>query len=226
MILRCIALIASFTNILVFSSSTLKEQLYRWLLIISISNALYSGLLILTTIVCYRNGAALISAEFECDLISCNVLSVLFIIMAEYFTSCLAILNIFIEMYLTAQRICIITAKRVPIFKREYLKYVCSAFVATSFLIYSPLLLMNEVELVEHNHTYKHQNRDYHVAKTEFSKSKQGIMIVNSLNIFRIFLVCVALLGLNLTALIKYRIYFRRKFSLTETKSKFKSLYF
>jgi hypothetical protein len=174
--------------------------------------------------------ASLVATEIslDSDLASCYVTSLLFIIIVEYLTSCLAILNIFIEIFLTAQRICVLSAIRMSIFKKEYLNRVCSAFVAISLLIYTPVLFMNKIDPAVPSNQTKNSNyplSDYVVNKTEFGQTRLGIGILNALTIFRIVLVGCVLSGLNVVAIVKYRAYFSRKLSLINLKRKTPGIY-
>jgi hypothetical protein len=152
------------------------------------------------------------------NLNSSYALSVLSLLLSEYFTSCLALFNILIEIVITCQRIGLISrGNRIESRNRAWL--VCATLFAASLAIYTPVLFINEVDVVEtiSNQTTNLLERDYTYRKTEFGKSTSGYIVFKIIIIFRVTLVTVVLSIVNVIASVKFTSFFKRKHAIKKS---------
>jgi hypothetical protein len=131
--------------------------------------------------------------------------------MSEYATSALALANIILEIFLTAQRLALVT--RTPFFiKKVKVKTVCLSILAGSFLAHGPLLFINKIQSVRDSN----KTVDYQFAKNDFGKHNMGRATVIILTGTRIILVTIVLLVLSIISVIKFYQFYMQK---TEAKS-------
>jgi hypothetical protein len=133
-----------------------------------------------------------------------NILQFIFI--SEYATSALALANIITEIFITAQRLALVT--RTPFcIKKVKVKTVCLIILAGSFLAHGPLLFMNKIQSVrDFNKTV-----DYRLAKTDFGKHSMGRATVIILTGTRIILVTIVLFVLSIISVIKFHRFYKQK---------------
>jgi phosphatidylglycerophosphate synthase len=148
------------------------------------------------------------------DFKVCYVVYMLYIWLSDFLTSCLALLNIIIEIFVTVQRILLISTGALHNQTRPTHRplVVCATFFAISLAIYSPVLFMHKVRSEEtRNETTSSVRKDYFYERTEFGKSKGALFLVESITIVRFFLVIVVLTIVNIVASIIYAAYYKKK---------------
>jgi hypothetical protein len=216
MTFRCVAIFFSILNMSVLAHSKLKDTLYKFLLAMAVSDFLYSGLIFALSIfarLCYVG---------DVGPTGYFVFLVLYILISEFITSCLAFFNIKLEIFLTLQRIVIISNNTDSFLKTSKYKYVCSFLMAVTATLYTPMLYMNEITRMEfYDESSNATLVDYRLVKTEFSRGRFALNYVTSLNTTRIALVTLVFLVFNIAAIVKFRAYLMKKFYLKEITSKF-----
>ena len=221
--LRFLAFVVSFLNICVLMNHKLrkKDSLYRFLLIISIVDALYSA-----TILTLGSFARICYAEnpVYCSSSTYHKFLISYIILSEYITTALAFFNVILENFITLQRIIIIS--NLQFLRRVSVKVVCFVFLLISFIVYTPILWFNKIEKIEIINGTQTLLVDYKLTKTNFSQTTLAKTIVTSLSMTRLVLVTLFLLILNIIAIAKFRAYIKRKSDLTKCCCKFFFFFF
>jgi hypothetical protein len=220
--IKYMGVITSIINLLVFSQRIMRQKpMLQFFLAMSLSDVIYSlifAILIPISRACMwqkENN----SAE-DADLKVCYIASVLFIMLSDYLASCLALFNISIEIFVTCQRVIIVSRDLTANEKRQRLRpwAICLLIFIVSLTVYSPVLLMNKVQLVEiRNETTGAVRRDYSNEKNEFGRTSGGLFIIKLVTLFRMFLVTVVLTVVNIIASIKFTAFLKRKSALKET---------
>jgi hypothetical protein len=213
MALRLIAFLLSLLNTTVLASPRLKDNLYKYLMLISIADFLYSGSVFVMGVfarLCYAED------PIYCTSSVYHSFLVIYILLSEYVTSCLAFLNIVTENFITLQRIVLISNMQ-SFLRTVSFKRVCFGLSLTIFSIYVPVLFMSKIDTIEIKDPLNgHSKIDYRLNGTDFGRSPLAKSIVTTLNMIRIGLVTVVLLILNILAIIKFRQYLNRKQHLSK----------
>jgi hypothetical protein len=104
--------------------------------------------------------------------------------------------SILMEIYITFQRIFMISKSRKDPFMRKIrLKLVSSVILGASILMYTPVVFMQRVKHIEmRNETLNTVRHDYTVKKSEFGLTAQAVAVFNVLSVTRIILVFQVLL--------------------------------
>jgi hypothetical protein len=213
MAFRCVATLFSLLNICVLAHSKLKDKLFKFLLAMAVADFLYSGLIFALSELARLSYAGYVGPT------GYFIFLVLYILISEHITSCLAFFNIILEIFLTLQRIVIISNNIDSCIKKIKFEQVCSTLLTVTALIYAPMLFMNTIKRVE----IRNVNAsivEYRLVKTEFSRSGPALTYVIGLNITRIALVTTVLLIFNIIAIFKFRAYLMKKFYLKEISCK------
>jgi hypothetical protein len=231
--LRMAGILASLMNVLVLVNPKLKESLFRYLLVMAIVDMFYS-LMVFT--LGFMSSLCLPSTSEMCGPNLYLTFLVMFILMSDFLTSSLALMNILLEIFLTTQRMLMITNKKSAL-RNASVTRVCWTLFGVSLLLYFPFLFMNKIEPampvsgVFTNTTLKvniNQNRyNYRRVKSQFGDSEFAFWFTVTVNGIRIFLVVGVLFVLNCVAVFKFHSYFYRKYAIKERSCKiiqFKSL--
>jgi hypothetical protein len=208
---RYMAISFSLLNISVLLNKKLKESLYRFLLIMATVDTLY-GIFVLSIVwtECPKENPN------ECSPYLYLVHLILFIGVSEYLTSCLALFNILLEIFLTTQRIFLIS--NLQIYRNASVKRVCFALLFISLIFYSPVLFMNQITSLYSKNEHSSRVVNFKRVRTEFGKTEYIKWTLIGLNSTRVALVTIVLLILNIVAIIKFNQYFERKFQLNRKK--------
>jgi hypothetical protein len=213
--LRVASFLVSLLNVTVLANSKFKDSLYRYLLVIAIVDSLY------LCVILFLGVMKAMSLQSQCGPGFYYAFLVLFILLSDFLTSALALLNILLEIFLTLQRNVIISnretwLKNVPVSK------TCSVSFLISIGCYFPVLFMKKVELTEIRAVENNATPifDYRMVKSEFGKSKFAAVFQIAINALRIVLVCGVLLVLNLAVTRKFRAYLKKKNTLKDIKCK------
>jgi hypothetical protein len=213
--LRYFAFISSLVNIRIFSTFKLKNSLYKLLMIIAIADALYSFMLLslgFLAMICYEDSLCGPSLYYG------YLLGYVFI--SEFLTSSLALFNIILEIFITIQRILILSQVN-SLLKTAKVRVVCSIFSVVSIIAYSPLLSMFKIVKIDQDDAYESANNtsfEYRLSKNEFGKSTAALFFLTSISLTRITLVTVFLFVLNITCIVKFKQYLKKKIYLKKIK--------
>jgi hypothetical protein len=146
---------------------------------------------------------------------------VAYIWISDYLTSCLALFNVLLEIFVTLQRLFMLSNHMPTMQNITKVKLISLVIFVISFSVYTPVLFMKHVVLKPE------QNLDleieqYELVKTRFGKSKAATIIMNSLIFVLIFLYSWALLVLNIVAVLRFRQYIQKpRADFRSTRSKF-----
>jgi hypothetical protein len=216
-LIKVTSIFCCLTNIIVFSQKIMrKKTLFQYMLVMSVSDLIYSVSMIIIVPIAMGCSWEKKNFQFEnqADLQVCHILYTLFIWVSDFLTSCLAFFNIILEIFVTCQRIRLISTGSVKNQKRQKHRplIVFTLVFAVSLAIYSPVMFMNEVKCEElRNETTGSVRKDYFYKKTAFGKSNEGLYIVESITALRVFLVIVVLTVVNIVAAVIYAAFYKRK---------------
>lgn len=219
-VIRSMGLLTSLLNMIVLVHSGLKKPIYKYLLVMSIADTLYLVSLFVQKYFSLACGRHVSSNQLGST--HCFFYMLFYILLSDYFTSCLAIFNIQMEIFLTLQRIIYLDNARLVRFFKNSFKTVTFILSAWSLCIYSPVLFfksIKQVDVILQNQTYK----DFKMAKSRFGETYTASLIGKSLSLYRILLVTLVLTTLSLVTICKFRKYLNKKASL---KKNSKTSYF
>jgi hypothetical protein len=142
----------------------------------------------------------------------------LYIAISEYLTSCFALANILIEVFLTLQRTVLLSKNATWFLKNTDVMRVCLVVFLVSFFYYLPVLFMHKIVTVrgfEHNRSVI---LDFKLEQTWFGMHSLTKTLAAVLSSIRIFLVTVVLLVLNVMTVFKFNQYLNRNFKSKHTR--------
>lgn len=219
MILRSLALLTSLINIKILGRLRLKDSVYKYLFVITITDAVYSALLFLLGLsasICYDD-----SPDNLCSPPVYYLFLICYILFSEFITSCLALFNILLECFLTLQRIVIVANKRSKLNSINH-KIVCGSLLLFSILIYTPALFLNKIITIEIKESDSNTTRlDYRMIKTSYGKSDAAVTVITVTSLFRIVMATVVLSVINIVAICKFKAYLVRKLQLKGNRATF-----
>jgi hypothetical protein len=204
--MRILALLASLLNMFILASIKSNFFVYKLLTVMAFVDSLYISTLFLyrmTELYCYKN-----------PLEHCPNTYFLFytayIWISDYLTSCCVLFNIFLEIFITLQRLFMVSNNLPSLKNCTKVKLISLAIFIVSFSAYVPVLFMKRVELKPE------QNpalgiKQYWLVKTEFGKSRTATVIMNTLSMIRVILLSVVLLVLNFVTVVKFRRFLKRR---------------
>lgn len=201
-------------NIAVFMNAKMKDPTFKYMLAISISNFLYTGLLSYGYIVYCE----------DCSLNRSYGTQVFKIIINNYLSSSLAIFSNLVEIYLSIQRYFILTNKN-NLQSISYNLVIIIIFIVSS-LYYINVLFCYDIIAYEYVYDNKILLKSYSTALSDYSRSYSGKIITVSFVMIRIILSTVVLPSINALNLYLFRKIFKKKI---ESKIKFNtksSIYF
>jgi hypothetical protein len=198
------------------STSASSSCVYRFLLAASLSDCVYTSLLLL-----YRVLTGLCSTG-QCHHALYYTCLVFYVLVSEYLTSCLALFNILVEIHLTLHRICLLrmsTATRNSSAHWRFLadlraRHLCPPLLALAMLVYLPHLFMYRIETSRHFsiHQNNHdQHHPYKIVLTDFGSSAHVKHYTAAVSVARILLVTLVLSALNTAVLVYLKVYFSRQ---------------
>jgi hypothetical protein len=201
--LRSVAMALNLLNVAVLANRRLHTSIFKGLCLTAVADCLYLlSMNIISVMIVACDLSMPQSAADRCGGPSISIyFYVLFMFLDEYLTSCLALFGILMEIYLTIQRILVITNSR-SCLARCPIRYMCSSIAALSFLIYSPYLAMYEVQ-------------GHYIRSSEFGQSNAAVTIRTVIGLLRIFLVLFVLFVLNIVTIFKLKAYLLAKSRLS-----------
>lgn len=196
-------MVTNLINISVFVHPRLKEDSYKFMLASSTSNFFYVTFFILGYVV----------LMCDCALNSSFFTALFSIAIIDYFTSCLAIFRIFIEITLTIKTYCILSNN--TIFNLVKYQFIMIALVIVSLIYYSPICFYSYID--------QGVNCDglvtYGAVATSFGSSKTADNLVIALQSGRIILANVVLSFFNILTANKFRERYLKRKILSTTNS-------
>jgi hypothetical protein len=221
MALRAFGILASLLNVSVLVNPKLKDTIFKYLLVIAIVDTTYSLMIYLLG---FLNSLCFPLRHEICGPTFLFTFRVLFIFMSDFLTSSLAFVNILLEIFLTLQRVLMITNTRSAL-RDAGVARVCWTLFFVSLLFYFPFLFMNKVERVAPTSSLSpmmsgssSSGYEYQRVKSEFGNSTPAFWFQTTVNVIRICLVLVVLPILNCVAIIKFRAYFQRKYRVKKIR--------
>lgn len=206
-----VALIGSLSqiiNILVLLSPDLKDSSYKFMLANSVNNACY---LLLCAIYPF------FVCQSVCEIENQALFTLIYLIaIDEYLTSCMAVFNLLIQIFLSIQRIFLVTNNR--FFQNISVIKSVSILAFVSLLFYSPIFTIQNIELSQANTTVNHsESRLYSIVKTDFGSTTFGQHVRTIVSSLRIFLATVLLTIVNTINFIVFKRYFNKREKLIKT---------
>ena len=187
-------------NIFVFVNARLKEQIFKYMLTMSIIDLFYCILAITESFVLCHS----------CSFYNTIYRQICFIYILQYFQSCLAIMNIFIELIISMERYMIVR-------NSKYLhsisaKIVLSTLCFISLCYYLPVLYVLDIRLESESDVYSTSN-------TEFGNTRSGMVIMLLLQLVRILLTILFLPILSVLTVVMMRRNFNKRGQLRRRNS-------
>jgi len=174
--------ISHIINIVVLLSPELKDKGYKFMLANSVNNMFYLLLCGIYDFFICRNGCEKIDKPL--------LLIIYFIVIDEYLTSCMAVFNLFIQIFLSLQRIFLVLNKSA--FQNISVVKFILILASISLIFYSPILTIQRIEPSQSNTTSNESSsKVYSIVRTDFGKTAFGECIPTVLSSFRIFLATV-----------------------------------
>jgi hypothetical protein len=228
MVLRGFGVLTGFLNVSVLVNPKLKDPLFKYLLVISIVDTTYSLMIYFLS---FLNSLCFPLRHEICGPIFLLIFRVLFMLMSDFLTSSLAFMNILLEIFLTLQRVLMITNTR-SVLRDASVARVCWTLFSVSVLVYFPFLFTNKVERVVPTSSWSpwmsgnsSSGYEYRRVKSEFGNSTYAFWFQVTVNVIRMCLVLVVLPILNCLAIIKFHAYFQHKY-ITRKISKLIRIFF
>lgn len=183
-------------NVSVFANKKLTDRTYQFLLIEAIIDLLY-----IMTMGC----SSLINCGTPCqsraNTIWAQIIRYGFY---DYLTSCFAINNILIQMFLSLERLFVISNKHVlQKFNSTYVILIIGIF---SLVYYSPVLFLKQFVALE--------NGTYQLVLTSFGMSRVGRLVPGVLSSIRLLLATLGLFSINMTTFVKFKRHVQNKKNL------------
>lgn len=178
--------IANIVNISVFLNKNLKDSVYKYMLAISFIDFVY-----ITLIGCeiaYRCGS---SCDYRFNYYSIQLYE---LIIVDYFTSCLALTNILVELYLSVDRLFLLSNSK--FLHKKPVKLIIPIFLIISLCFYMPTLFLKKIIKI---------SGKYYTTFTNFGKSKMGKLVPGILSGVRLFLAIIFLSFINTITFVKFR---------------------
>lgn len=218
--IRLFALLVAILNLTVLYSFRLniKHHLYKYLIVIALVDLAYffsmSSLSAFPRLCLnHRYNETLCSAPVQ------KTFFILLIFISDYLTSSLALFNILAEIYLTVQRILLITNSSI---KHLKFKFSCFILFIISFTAYLPVLFMYKIEKdCQFNKTKRAYLLSYKITKTGFGKTGVSVVIQAALSATRILLVTLVLFVLNIIVICVFKRFLQKKIELKNINCNF-----
>lgn len=198
-------------NVTVLSSKQLSNSSYKFMLANTLNNLLY-----LFLVMCYH--IYFIVTIFVDE--NRFVFLIVHIAIMEYLTSCMAIFNLLIQIYLTLQRIFLVLNKSYLQNTNTLLPILIISFV--SLMYYVPILFIQKVAtntMTLANETSS-QIEKISIVPTKFGSTELGKSVRIILSSGRIFLATILLSVVNIVCYFVYRRFLAKKSILTRTATR------
>lgn len=202
----CVGALTVTTNIAVFLNRQLKDPTYTFLLAEACVDLCYVSMLAFYLM-------------FRCGLSQCEQrklqlpYQIYVLVVANYLTSCMAINNIIIELFLSVQRLCIIS-------NWSFLQNISAprgvlVILTISAVYYSPVLFLNKIS----SQTNAQGSVVFSLPLTDFGSSELGRITPAILITIRLSLATVGLFSVNLFMFFKFHKHLEKKSRLKASKA-------
>ena len=195
-------------NIMVFLSPKLKDQSFKYLLAISISDLIYLSICSITFYI--------FCASF-CSFNQTLASKIVNLYLFDYFTSCLAIYSILIEIFLSLQRFFILINK--PLSKKFTFKTVLVTLFLISIIYYFPIILLKDIvtsvdrqNSTLSNVSYASFKPSYSLVNSDIGKTSVGEVFPRVLTLIRIICVSLLLPIINTLIVIQFKKRFGKRY--------------
>jgi hypothetical protein len=209
LIVALLGTISHIINIAVLLSLELKDISYKFMLANSVNNTFYLLLCGINVLFLCKDGCE----KRDLPL----MLIIFFLVIEEYLTSCMAVFNLLILIFLSLQRTFIVLNKSL-LQNISAIKSIL-IFSLISLIFYSPILTIQRIELSNQNATSNNITSIlYSTVPTEFGSSAFGKQVRTILNSLRIFTATVLLTIANLINFIAFKRYFDKRKKMIKMK--------
>ena len=193
--------LTNLTNIAVLLNPKMKDISFKYILATCLSDLLYLTL----------EGYSFIELCSECPLYNSYFTQVYIIFIDNYFTSCLAIFNIFTD--ITLSLICYSVLKNKTYLQSLNYYLVIGCLFLLSLVYYSPVLFFFKIQqiIVQQNDTLSSPD-GYRVINNSFGSSIYGKIIPTILSSIRIILAMFVLTSINIMNIIEFRKRYSNRF--------------
>lgn len=203
-VLCTLGAITSLINLSVFLHPNLKDPIYKFYIASSILDFMYG------TIIAF---IIFILCGTLCEKLRSTTLAtqVFWLVFDDYLTSCFAITNIFIELFLSLQRLFMITNKTFlqNLNPNKVLIFLC----VIGLVYYIPVLFVRKIVKFDLSFANK---TGYGLEQTDFGKSDLGRTFPVILSTIRLVIASIVLFSINVVSLIKFKNHINKKKSLTK----------
>ena len=190
--------------IIIFLNPKLKDSTYRFMLANSVAEFCY-------TIICAFDIYLYCGRACEKNMATFEA-QIYYIWFSEYFSSCMAVYCILIEIYISTKRYLLIVNKR--ILERFSNGLVIFVLGIISILYYVPILFIYKIESYEESENNQTKTF-YTTVSNEFGQTDAGRIIPTILSTVRAILVVVVLLIINIISSIAFKRHMKKKAMLS-----------
>ncbi len=200
-------LITNTLSVLVFLKANLKDSSFKYMLVTSFSDLLYLGLSLI---------AAILSDLYEADGFNHSYFKNIYLLwIDDYFTGCLAIFCILIDIVLALQRYLILLNKTCC--QKMSHNIIMIVLLIISLIYYLPILYFTDVICNFSNQTNLTQCK---AVRNQQGSSLLGNLSVILMSAFRIFLVIIILTSINILNSYEFKKRFRNYHSTSTMSGK------
>lgn len=198
----CMGAFTSLLNITIFLNPKLKDPIYKFYLTSSVIDLMYTVILA---------NALFLSCGTVCDDLRGTNYSNKFywLFFDDYLTSCFAINNIIIELFVSIQRIIVLSNQNC--FRNLKPTIVLPIIACIALIYYSPVLFLKEIVT---NESLFRNSTGFSLENTKFGNTTVGRIFPVVLASIRLLIASVVLFILNLFTLVKFRKHLNKKSNL------------
>jgi hypothetical protein len=209
-IISALMMVPTFISMAVFAHPNLKDPAFKILLSVATLDFIY----MIMTFVVYILDTFCEPMPYMCGSTTQLWAFVIDQLFNNFLTSDVAVYSILSEIFLTIQRLLLL--KNIRVIKDVTVKTTGPILGIISLLYYSPYWFA--YDFVTTGNVYVYRNATYvewNLVITDFATSPAGSWFLSSLSIFRMILVMVVMLAINIASIFAFRKYFSKKVHLT-----------
>jgi hypothetical protein len=212
--IAALSLFTSSFNVAVFAHPALRDPTYKFLLVTSILDMVYLVLAVFAYVYMKCCGQSPVMCGSSHQYTS----QYAFVLLMDYFTSCLAVYSVCTEIFLTVQRLYMI--RKIRYLADLTIVKVGPAIAFVSLVFYAPVWFLEEVRTigvvlyVPENRTYT----AYGIEKTKFGQTRLGESFWYVMSGMRMFLAVIVLTVLNVITIVSFRSFLVKKSKIVSSK--------